>query len=206
MSRPPSRVHDAARGGGMTQPETSSGALSGLSEADAYARAVGDRVTELVQQALEHSPRALRVDPDTFAATITDLVVDTAAPPDRSELADLVAPLWTAEHTRRVLGLSRATMQDRRKAGTLLALKTTDGDFFYPVAQFEKHAGKVRVKPALRAFMMALRDRDPWTVAILLHTPAPELGDRTPLDWVRARRDLEDLQGYAEVVNAEFAR
>lgn len=33
-------------------------------------------------------------------------------------------------------------MLDRRKTGSLLALKTTDGDCFYPVSQFEKRDGK----------------------------------------------------------------
>jgi hypothetical protein len=175
-------------------------------DAAEYARAVGNRVTELVEQALEDAPDAVRTDPNSMAEVIADLVVDRVADPDRSELADMVAPLWTAEHTRRVLKLSRPTMLDRRKAGSLLALKTTDGDFFYPVSQFERRDGKVQVKPALRKFMMVLRDRDPWTVAILIHTPAPELGDLTPLDWVRQGRDSKPLLDYAHVVNTEYAR
>lgn len=181
-------------------------ALAAHIDANEYARVVGNRVTELVAEALEHAPQTRRADPEAVAEAIADLVVDTVADPDRSELADLVAPLWTAEHTRRVLNLSRPTMAERRKTGSLLALKTTDDEFFYPVSQFEKHDGKIRVKPALRRFMMALRDRDPWTVAILMHTPAPELGNLTPLDWVRRGREPGPLLDYAEVVNAEFAR
>lgn len=141
-----------------------------------------------------------------MAEAITDLVLDKIADPDRSEMAELVAPVWSAEHARRVLGISRPAMLDRRKTGSLLAVQSSDGDFFYPVSQFEKQAGKVRVKPALRQFMMALRDHDPWTIAVLNHTPAPELDDLTPLDWVRERRDAQTLADYARVLKAEFAR
>lgn len=112
-----------------------------------YALAVGKRVTELVEKALERGPFAIRTDPDSMAEAITDLVLDKIADPDRSELAELIAPVWSAEHARRVLGISRPAMLDRRKTGSLLAVQSSDGDFFYPVSQFEKQAGKVRVNP-----------------------------------------------------------
>jgi hypothetical protein len=180
--------------------------VTGPQDACGYARAVGNRVTELIVQALERAPHAARTDPDSLADIVSGLLVDRVIDPDRSELADLVAPLWTAEHTRQVLGLSRATMLERRKSGSLLALKSTDDDFFYPVDQFEKHGEKVRVKPALRRFFMVLRDRDPWTIATLLHTPTPELDNLTPLEWVRAGNETATLVACAEALNAEFVR
>lgn len=175
-------------------------------DAAEYARAVGSRVTELVEHALERTSHAITTDPEAMAEAIIDLVLDRISDPDRSELADLVAPVWTAEHTRRVLDLSRPSMLDRRRTGSLLALRSSDGDFFYPVSQFEKRDGKVRVKPALRKFMMALRDHDPWSIAVLHHTPAPELADLTPLEWVRQGRPVQTLVDYARTLNAEFAR
>ena len=123
-----------------------------------------------------------------------------------SELAELVGPVWTAGHTRRVLGLSHGSMLNRRQVGALLALPTADGDLVYPVSQFEKRNGEVQVKPAVREFMHVLRDRDPWTVAVLLHTPAPELEDLAPLEWVRQGRDSQNLVDYAAVLDREFAR
>lgn len=171
-----------------------------------YALAVGRRVTELVAKALERAPHAIRTDPQAMADAIADLVLDKIADPDRSELADIVGPMWTAEHARRELGISRPAMLDRRRSGSLLALKSSDGDFFYPVCQFEKSSGEVRVKPGLRQFMMVLRSHDPWTVAVLLHTPAPELSDLTPLAWLREDRDTQTLVSYAEALRAEFVR
>jgi hypothetical protein len=175
-------------------------------EAAEYAQAVGNRVTELIEQALEGDPHAARTDPNCIAEVIADLIVDKVAGPARCDFADLVAPLWTAEHARRVLKLSRATMAERRKTGSLLALRTTGGDFFYPVSQFEKRNGKVQVKPALRKFMMALRDQDPWTTAVLMQTPASELRDQTPLGWIRDGGDPQTLASYAEVLRAEIER
>lgn len=180
--------------------------VTGPQDARGYASIVGKRVTELIVQALERAPYAARTDPDSLAEVISGLLVERVVDPDRSELAELVAPLWTAEHTRRVLGLSRATMLERRKSGSLLALKSSEGDFFYPIAQFEKRGEKVHVKPALRRFFMVLRDRDPWTIAALLHTPTPELDNLTPLEWVRAGNETETLVACAEVLNLEFAR
>lgn len=176
------------------------------SDRERYSQAVGARVKELVDQyAADHPGLLETTPPELLAETLVDIAIDPEA--DRSELADLLAPLWSAKRTQEALGgLSRATMHDRRKTGSVLGVKTTDGAIFYPVAQFEAHGGKVRVKPGLRPFLMALRERDPWTVAVLLHTPADELGGLTPLDWVRKERDVDVLVAYARAVDAEFSR
>jgi hypothetical protein len=133
-------------------------------------------------------------------------VAPDAADPDRSELADLVAPLWTAEHTRRVLGLSRSAMSQRLKTGSVLAVMSAEGDIFYPASQFETRQGTVRVMPALRKFIMVFRDLDRWTIAVLTHTPATELDGLTPLDWVREGRDVKALVDYAGGLAAEYGR
>lgn len=125
---------------------------------------------------------------------------------DVSELAALVAPLWSAGHTREVLGLSQQAMLDRARAGSLLALTTSDGAVFYPVWQFEKREGNVQVKPGLRKFVTVLRDHDQWTVAVLIKTPAAELADKSPLDWVCDGGDTTTLVTYAERLRTEFTR
>jgi hypothetical protein len=183
-----------------------------------YARAVGDQVAALVEKALASryvadGPLLLDqtlvhrlADPGKVAEALDDLILTPAMAEDRSELADLLAPFWTAQRAQAALGISRQAMADRRKTGAILALKAADTDtYFYPVAQFETKDGAVRVKPMLRRFLMTLRHREPWTVGVLLHTPAPELENRTPLDWVRRHGDEGTLLDYARVVNAEFA-
>lgn len=191
-------------------PSAASNAAEGGSPRDAvdageYARMVGARVAVLVEEALEADPEAVPLDPDSMAGIISDLMVNRVG--GGSEMADLVAPLWSAERARRELNISRSTMAERRSAGSLLALKPTDADeFFYPVSQFERRDGRVQVKAGLRRFMMALRGSDPWTVAVLMRTPALELGNLTPLDWVRRGRDESTLNEYAEMLVAELAR
>jgi len=172
-----------------------------------YAEAIGTRVTLLIERALAGTGDVRLVDPDTMAGVIAGLVIDRADDPEHNEIADLVAPLWSADRTRRALGSpSRAAMADRRRAGTILGLKTTDGDIFYPVSQFETFQGAVRVKPALREFFRILRDQDPWTVAVLMRTPTADLEDRCPVDWAADEGGLEVLAEYARTVNAEFSR
>jgi hypothetical protein len=175
-------------------------------DVDTYAREVGEKVAALVGAAIASSPRVHVVATDDMADAITDLIVDFHPDPERSEVADRLAPLWSAERTRRALGISRSALGDRRKSGSVLALRTSDGAFFYPVSQFERRGGKIQVKPGLRSFLMRLRDHDPWTVALILHAQAPELGGSTPLAWIRQSRDQATLEDYADTLHAEWSR
>jgi hypothetical protein len=167
---------------------------------------VAELVTFRLATALADNSNATLADPEAVAEAISGIVVDSAGGPDRNELAGLLAPYWTASRTAQALGgLARSTMTERRRTGSLLGLRTTDGDFFYPIAQFETHGGKVRVKPALRTFFMTLRAHDRWAVGVMLHTPAPELDGLTPLAWAGQRRDPEVLAGYARMLDAEWS-
>ena len=143
--------------------------------------------------------------PEQVADRIGDLLIDVGEA--GNEIAALLAPFWSAQRARAALGgPSRAALASRRAAGTLLGLKTTDGVIVYPVSQFERHAGQVRVKPGLKPFMTALKRHSPWSVALLIHTPAPELGGVSPLDWVRRDGDTDTLRAYANRVDAEWSR
>lgn len=170
-----------------------------------YAETVAELVSTAVKKTLDMHPGASLISPEAMAAVIADLVVDDVDGVG-NELVSLLAPFWTAERARSALEISRTSMAERRTRRSVLGLRTTDGDFFYPVAQFERAGGQVRVRPALRTFFMALREHDPWTVGVYLHTPAPELDDLTPLDWARSGRDPETLKTYAQVLDAELAR
>jgi hypothetical protein len=173
-----------------------------------YAREVADVLAErLVEQLsrVEGIPDVLP-EPDEFADSLGPLVLHV---PDESpnELADLVGPFWTSARTREALGVSsRQALDSRRRTGSVLGVKSTDGDRFYPVSQFHKRAdGGIEVKPALVPFLRTLRGFDAWTVAVLLHTPAPELADLTPLDWVRHGKDPKALEDLARAVAREWS-
>jgi hypothetical protein len=125
-----------------------------------------------------------------------------------NELADLLGPFWSADRARKALAATETELADLRRDGRLLGVASADGHgrVFYPIAQFENHGGRTRVRPALQRFFAALRAHDAWTVGVLMHTPAPELGDLTPLQWAREGRDLAPVVSYAERLAAELRR
>ena len=49
-----------------------------------------------------------------------------------------------------------------------------------------------------------LRSFDPWTVAVLLNTPAPELDGATPIEWARQGGAQDALRDLAQVVAKEW--
>jgi hypothetical protein len=119
-----------------------------------------------------------------------------------NELAAMVGPLWSEGHVCDVLSVD----VDELETGTVLALTASDGGVrVYPVFQFHRRDGVVEVKPALVPFLRALRALDRWTVAVILHTPAPELDDTTPLDWVRRGGSAETLSALAAVLVNEWS-
>jgi hypothetical protein len=131
--------------------------------------------------------------------------VSTSGAAGTDELVALVGPVWSQGRTCEALSVSRAELADFRRAGGVLGLTTADGALVYPVSQFHRRGGTVEVRPSLVPFLTALRRFDPWAVAVLLHTPSPELHGATPLDWARGRGDLVALADYAKAVAREWA-
>lgn len=169
----------------------------------AYAHRVGAQVEVMISGYLSDK-RGVRLPSADLVADQMAEWLSGLALPSRSDMGDLVGPFWTAEHARKMLGLTRSGMAERRKSGSILAMED-NGDFFYPVNQFETHQGVVRVRPGLRSFLIGLKAQDSWTVGVLLHTPAPELDDSTPLEWVRQKRDQDVLAAYAHRLTHEWS-
>jgi hypothetical protein len=129
---------------------------------------------------------------------------------DINELATLLGPYWSTENTRRRLGYpSLRDIETSRLSGFLLGLETADRLFIYPVWQFEKEhqpdGETTVVRLALLPILRTLRTYDPWTVAVLIHTPAPELDGQTPLDWARAHKPPQALANLAQTVAREWS-
>lgn len=122
-----------------------------------------------------------------------------------NEIADRVGPMWSGQKVRRALAVSAGVLDARRESGEVLGLVTTDGVVVYPVSQFQRREGRVEVKPALVPFLRVLRQFDAWAVAMLLHTPAPELDGMTPLDWLGQGHEPTALHGLADVVAREWS-
>lgn len=125
-----------------------------------------------------------------------------------NEVADLLAPFWSAQRTAEGLAVTFDELARRTRDGEVLGLSPGPGVAHYPVWQFHRlRDGSVRVKPGIATFVSALHGRaNPWSIAILLRTPAAELGDQTPEQWVRAHGDDEVLRRFARHLAAEWTR
>jgi hypothetical protein len=172
---------------------------------DEYANLVADEVRKNVRNALAHQGAdGVVPDPISVAASMGDLIYLADESPN--ELAALLGPFWSSTKVRSIFGAtSRQALADRRKHGSVLGLKTSDNDVVYPVFQFHQHDGRVEVRPALVSVLRILKAFDPWTVAVFLRTPAPELGALTPLDWARKDHDSAALIDLAHNVAREWS-
>jgi hypothetical protein len=117
-----------------------------------------------------------------------------------NELAALVGPFWSAEKVRSELNLDDDDLDRAAVASDLLALETSDGVLVYPIEQFVRVDGVVRVKPAIQAMLRVLEGLDRWSVAVLLAMEALEPLGQSPYDAERSGVDQEHLVEYARIV------
>lgn len=171
-----------------------------------YAHEIAHRVEVHMRHSLAHLSEDHELPDPAAVVEAMDMAIGLPGE-DPNELAALLGPFWTGARTRQALGLNnRQALASRVASGSVLALKSADGDLLYPVAQFHKRPdGTIEVKPALVPFLRTLRTFDPWAVGVLLHTPAPELGGLTPLDWARKDRTPDTLTALAQTVAHEWA-
>jgi hypothetical protein len=90
--------------------------------------------------------------------------------------------LLAAQQVAERLGLSRQAVDNRRKAGRLLALHTGRRGLGYPAWQFDERG----VLGGLEETLAALPLDDPWMRAWFFLTPDPRLEGHRPLDALRA--------------------
>lgn len=122
-----------------------------------------------------------------------------------SALVDAVGPSWSTRKVRTELGgVSPQAVHQRVDRGTLWALPTSDGTAVFPTFQFVRRNGRLETKRGLQAMFKILRGEDPWAVAVLMRTPAPELEDTSPVDWERRGGDVEALERLAHDLVREW--
>lgn len=135
-------------------------------------------------------------------ASVTDR---TDSPAGENELAALVGPFWSRDRTCSALGLTPEALAALQAEGGLLELRSAEGDPFYPLFQFQKAGNHVQVRTTVAAVTRVLRHFSAWAVAVLLHTPAPELDGSTPLEWLAAGGDAQDVVALARLVSKEWS-
>ena len=110
--------------------------------------------------------------------------------PDPSPWNEALGAFYDTSGVRRVLGdISRQAVMDRVRRRTLLGLKTADGKWVYPVAQFTP---RNEVVDGLAEILQGFDPTqvDDWTLAGWLASDTPALDGLSPLDWLRQGRDV----------------
>jgi hypothetical protein len=119
-------------------------------------------------------------------------------------MAAQVRPLWSQKKVERELGVTTHELLELTRDRRLLGLMTSDGVLLFPVSQFERVGGAVRVRPAVQQMISILDAHDAWTVAQLLHTPVHELGGLSPVQAAREDVNLDDAFDYIRWVNSDW--
>jgi hypothetical protein len=138
------------------------------------------------------------------AAEVADRMVASLPAPSGWNAA--VGPFYGSVQISKVLGgISRQAVADRRSRHTLLALRTSDGQWVYPTFQFDEHH---EVIPGLPAVVQTLAESgvDDWTLAGWLVSPMRSLGGSTPIAWLRSGKDVDTLRTAARDAARRFAQ
>lgn len=93
-----------------------------------------------------------------------------------------------------LLGISPQAVHQRRRRGTLLALRRPNGRWVYPRFQFEP----VELANEIGAVLSEFSTDDPWTRLSVLLARAPSLGGQRPIDALREG----DVEGAREAVSS----
>jgi hypothetical protein len=100
----------------------------------------------------------------------------------------------SAEKVARRLGITRESVDERRRIGTLLAVREGE-DWRYPACQFREG----EVVPGLPEVVRGLADAGPWATLDFLLAPDTVLAGWTPLQALRAG----DRDAVLRLVRAE---
>ena len=116
-------------------------------------------------------------------------------------LNEAVGPFYDTDGVCAVLGgISQQAVAARRRAHTILAVKTRDGRWAYPTAQFTG----CEVNPTLVPAIRELREAPDWATAAWFTTKNPDLGGVAPVNWVLDGGSPRDMIASARRTAAEW--
>ena len=188
----------------MVQAQTSKLRSRRGSAADRFAAEVLDQVAKDLE-ALMEDVEAAGVEPDALGTPSEVARRMVATIPQPSPWAKVVGPVYTTGGVRALLGgITRQAVDDRINRGTLFALTTADRRRVFPAFQFDDRNepldGLVEVIAPLRPLA------DEWMIASWLTQPAGELDGRSPVVWLRERREPGRLDAFARSTGSRWAR
>ena len=109
-----------------------------------------------------------------------------------------------ATEAARIVGVSERALERRRREGTVLALPVGDGEHAFPRWQFDGDAEDGMV-PGLERVLQSFSLRSPWMQAEFMLAPEDRLGDRRPLDALKAG-EVEAVARAASAYGEHVAR
>lgn len=122
-------------------------------------------------------------EPAELAASMTAALPDAQVDHPYAEFG----PYYSSRGVMRLLRIeTKQALDDRRRRGTLLGAKTSDGVWVYPAFQFDvrKHAVRVDLVDVLAALKGAPR----WGSLLWLTTTHPDLGNVPPVEAASDQR------------------
>lgn len=149
-----------------------------LEDADHFRRLVVDRLLERWTPERTDLPPA-QADTEFVEATVEALLAVLPVRVD-NELAALIGSFHDTTGVCRRLNITKQAVDDARRRGTLLGMRTSDSTWVYPTFQF---AGAER-RTDLKETLLALGSVDPWLVASWLCASDESLGGQSPQEWL----------------------
>jgi hypothetical protein len=125
-----------------------------------------------------------------------------AVVPAPSPVNALFGPFYRTDQVVSLLGVTRQAVADRVRQGSLLAMRTEEGTWVYPVLQFERKRVLPQLAIVLRAFD---RGSDGWAVAAWLVSPNAALSGEKPIDCIRGGRDVDRVAELARLAGRRWA-
>lgn len=128
--------------------------------------------------------------PNSVAKRMAEVVPRTAP---GNKMAEKVGPFYEASGVQEWLGITRQALQKRRDARTILACRTADKHWIYPVWQFQDDGKLIPGLPeVLRTLATGIDDG--WTWALWLQSDVPgQLDGKTAIQWLTDGGDLEPV-------------
>lgn len=149
---------------------------------------------EALLRVLDHAEvRVGELDADELAVRVRGVVA-------RRWLLTAEGGIATAAEVGHLLGLTRQAIDNRRKAGRLLAVDSNKRGWLYPLWQVEDG----RVLQGFESVLHELRDFDPWMQAAFFLNPNDFLRDETPLSALR-RGQIDSVLAAASVYGEQVA-
>lgn len=171
---------------------------------EAYVTRVSDQVAEEIRQRLSSLREQGRGLDDLGPAD--DLAARMIATMPQPSPWPGLGPFFTTKGIARVLGgVSRQAIDDRRRRRTLLALKTSDGEWVYPRFQLDDRNRVLRGLPEVLA-CFDVETIDEWTLASLLTTRQDALDGRSIIEHLSAALALEAVLVLCRTSGARLAR